>query len=159
MYSHILVALDGSPLAEQVLPYVEALAQRFGSRVTLLRAAWAAEEATHVDAMEHTDAPPSKLDDGSPLAEDDLGAATQYLRALAFRLGSQGLTIEHAAVQAHADDAIVEQARRRGADLIAMTTHGRSGLRRLFYGSIAEAVLRQAPCPVLLVRVGEQAPP
>ena len=52
---------------------------------------------------------------------------------------------------------IITRARDLDASLIAMTTHGRSGLARLVFGSTAEAVLRHPPCPILLVRVGEAA--
>ena len=53
------------------------------------------------------------------------------------------------------EDALIEHVRGTGADLIAMTTHGRGGLGRLIFGSVADAVLRRAPCPILLVRVRE----
>ena len=51
---------------------------------------------------------------------------------------------------------ILERARTEGADLIVMTSHGRKGAKRLFLGSVTEAVLRESPCPVLVVRPDEE---
>src|SRR5262249_52164400 len=65
-----------------------------------------------------------------------------------------GIQIETAVIPGEAADVIVEEAQRRHADLIVMTTHGRSGLGRWLYGSVAEAVLARSLVPVLLVRSG-----
>jgi len=163
MFTHILVPLDGSPLAEQVLPHVEALAKQFGSKVTLLQAASSADEAASMDALQAASLPPAvgvgTSVNPEPSVEDELQTASAYLRALAGRLHGQGLTVDYGEVEGSPAETIVEQARALGADLIAMTTHGRSGLGRMFYGSVAEAVLRHAPCPTLLVRAGDGRPP
>ena len=148
MYEHILVALDGSDLAERVLPYVTALAEKFGAKVTLTRAAWAAEKVDEGNISPEGES--TSYTDGN-----DLAAARAYLSATASDLLRKGIAVEYGEAQGVAQDVIVDQARRRGADLIAMTTHGRSGVARMFYGSVAEEVLRRAPCPVLLVRVDE----
>lgn len=79
------------------------------------------------------------------------------LDALATKLRRPGLTIEPMARQGYPPDVVVEQATLAGADLIAMGTHGRSGLGRLVLGSTAERVLATAPCPVLTVRRGDDA--
>ncbi|MFL5805380.1 MAG: universal stress protein [Roseiflexaceae bacterium] len=84
-------------------------------------------------------------------------AVESELRALAQRLCSRGLAASYEQHEGAAADVIIVRARELDASLIAMTTHGRGGLARLVFGSTADAVLRHAPCPVLLVRVGEVA--
>lgn len=84
--------------------------------------------------------------------------ARTSLDALVATLRRPGLTIEPMARQGYPPDVVLEQATLAGADLIAMGTHGRSGLGRLVLGSTAERVLATAPCPVLTVRRGEAAP-
>jgi universal stress protein A len=75
---------------------------------------------------------------------------------LAQRLRSPGLAVSYAQHQGVAADVIIARARDLDASVIAMTTHGCGGLESLVFGSTADAVLRHAPCPVLLVRVGEE---
>jgi len=154
MYEHLLVALDGSEPAEHVLPHAEALAQKFGSTVTLLRAVVSAEtllaqSATAGPAVGEV-APPM---DPTPILEAEQSAASEYLTALEGRLRQKGLNVSTEHPEGNASDVIVERAQALGVSLILMTTHGRSGLGRLGFGSTADAVLRHAACPVLLVRV------
>ncbi len=156
MYSRILVALDGSDLAEEVLPHVVALAQRFGSTLTLLH-------AVHLPGLLLTPAAAAPggvpvavpVTNPEPLYKAEQETAAGYLDAVAERLRAQGVGVECEAPRGPAPELILERARALPADLIAMTTHGRGGLGRLFYGSVADAVLRSAPCAVLLVRVNE----
>jgi nucleotide-binding universal stress UspA family protein len=82
--------------------------------------------------------------------DEDRGRAMEMLRAL--RAPSSAVTIEHRLLEGAAADVIAETAEEIGADLIVMGTHGRSGLSRLVMGSVAEEVLRRAPCPVLTIR-------
>jgi nucleotide-binding universal stress UspA family protein len=119
----ILVPLDGSALAERALPYAVHLARAAGGRLVLIRATPAA-------------------------ARDDAEAA---LAATAQRLVAAGAPVESQARTGEAGAVILEAARAGGADLIAMATHGRSGLGRWLYGSVADRVMRHAPVPVLLV--------
>jgi nucleotide-binding universal stress UspA family protein len=162
MYEHILVALDGSKLAEHVLPHVEALAEKFGSSITLLRATLSAEEvvaaapmgvpfgdlavAGRVPGIDTTDAYETILDAERTETES-------YLNAVVERLRGKGLNVTGEHAEGKAADVILERAGALGADLIAMTTHGRSGLARVFLGSVADDVVRRSNCPVLLVRV------
>jgi nucleotide-binding universal stress UspA family protein len=74
---------------------------------------------------------------------------------VAQRLRSRGLAASPEQHEEPAADVIVRRARKLDASVIVMTIHGRGGLERLVFGSTADAVLRHAPCPVLLVRVGE----
>ena len=87
----------------------------------------------------------------------DAGAdAQERLDLLAGSFARQGLSVETVAREGYAPDVIVEEARARGADLIAMGTHGRTGLAHLLLGSTAERVVQHAPCPVMTVRQEEE---
>ena len=153
MYTEILVGLDGSAFAEQVLRHVEALAEKFDAEVVLVRA------STPPEAL-ITESAPGVLATGTavdpvPLVEDEREEASRYLEGVAQRLRGRGLSVAYEQPEGPAATVIVERARHLQADLIAMTTHGRGGLGRLVFGSVADEVLRNAPCPVLLVRVSE----
>ena len=161
LYARIVVALDGSAHAELVLPYVEALAEQFGSSVILLHATTPAEVIAAPAAA--ATIPPLAPDvaaspiDPTAVVAAERRAVERELGALAQRLGSRGLAASYEQHEGAAADVIIARARELDASLIAMTTHGRGGLARLVFGSTAEAVLRHAPCPVLLVRVGQVA--
>ncbi len=88
---------------------------------------------------------PSYLEDAGAVAEDNLEAAAEPLRC-------EGLTVETAAREGYPPDIIVSEAEARAVDLIAMGTHGRTGLAHLVLGSTAERVVQHAGCPVLTVR-------
>jgi len=91
--------------------------------------------------------------------EQSLTEASAYLERLADDLSAKGIRVRIEVRRGEAVDQIVECARDFDADLIAMTTHGRSGLGRLLFGSVAEAVLRQAEIPVFLMRLTEAPRP
>jgi nucleotide-binding universal stress UspA family protein len=157
MYEHLLVALDGSQAAEQVLPHAEALALAFKSTVTLLRALVSvetllAQTATGGPAVGEL-APPL---DPTPIIEAEEESAQDYLKRVEQRLRQKGITAKSEHPEGDAADVIVERARDLGVSLILMTTHGRGGLGRFVFGSTADSVLRHADSPVLLVRVREQ---
>jgi nucleotide-binding universal stress UspA family protein len=135
----ILVPLDGSMLAEAALSTACAFAARDGSTISLLRAA----EATALA--------------GDPVAAQvtAIREAEEYLGAVVKRLAEKGATrVETHVWYGPAAVAIVEAATVQKADLIVMSTHGRSGLGRLVLGSVAESVLRGTTTPILIVRAG-----
>jgi len=80
------------------------------------------------------------------------GAAQEKLAEIAAALSERGLAVETKAIEGYPPEVIVDEAERSGADLIAMGTHGRTGLAHLFLGSTAERVVQNARCPVLTVR-------
>jgi len=87
----------------------------------------------------------------------DVGAdAQERLDLLAGGFAREGLTVETVAREGYAPDVIVEEATARNADLVAMGTHGRTGLAHLLLGSTAERVVQHAPCPVMTVRQDEE---
>lgn len=151
MIRQILLPLDGSPLAESIVPTVEEFAHVTGAPVTLLQVIEPVEDAL-------TDL----FGDNYPAVEVDLHAVDErsahtYLNDLARRLARSGIVAHTRVAIGSAAETIIQL----GAefDLIAMTTHGRSGLGRWVYGSVADKVLRGAVVPVLLVRVHEGAAP
>lgn len=136
MLNTILLPLDGSRLADRAVPYASALARRAGRRLILVRAAQA-HTLPGVDPSDAQIACTSR-------AEHDLEAAAARLRA-------EGVEAE---AHVYYDDpvhAILDAAHRHQAGLIVMSTHGRSGLGRMVYGSVADNVLRHAEAPVLLL--------
>lgn len=144
MYRKIVVPLDGSKLAEEVLEHVRALARCTGSEVVLMR------------VMTH---PVYDFIATEPILSASLYAeleaeAVKYLEPLARALQDEGIraSAEVVTVTGSVADAIIDFARERGADLIAMSTHGRTGPSRWFLGSVADRVVRGAGMPVLMVR-------
>jgi nucleotide-binding universal stress UspA family protein len=154
MYEQLLVALDGSPAAERVVDHAAALASAFGSTITLLRATISAEmfiaETAGGDATVGQVGPTL---DPTPVLEADRDSAIDYLNGVAARLRQRNLKVNTEHPEGSANQVIVDRAKALGATLILMTTHGRGGLGRMVFGSVADSVLRHAPCPVLLVRI------
>jgi nucleotide-binding universal stress UspA family protein len=163
-YKRILVPLDGSPLANEVLPQAEALAKCSNAEVLLLQVVskpteWpTAEEAFIfsgglVRAGEFAHKQPELNDTLSARnAEHRRETAQVHLDSAATELRHAGLKVETLVQQGDPAETILEVAERCRADVIAMSTHGRSGLRRFLMGSVASRVLEYANMPLLLVR-------
>jgi len=147
MYSKILIPLDGSKTAEKVLPYARYLAGKFKIPVELLAVVDIAEMATHMAA--------DKARFLDSLVEDSLRASESYLRGIAATF--KGVTVTNTVEKGRAEDAIIEKGGGYKDILIAMATHGRSGLNRFLLGSVAEKVLRGTANPLLLARATETA--
>jgi nucleotide-binding universal stress UspA family protein len=141
----ILVPLDGSPVAEAILPFIEQIAGPLDMRITLLRVVPLAS----LDAG----AMASDVGAGDPILKEI--DAQGYLEPLVETLKAKGIRAGARVRIGDPPTEIAAAAKEIGADLIAMTTHGRSGLGRLLFGSVAEAVLRAAPIPVFLMRMTE----
>jgi nucleotide-binding universal stress UspA family protein len=156
MYSHLLVPLDGSTEAESALAHAQAVAERFGARVTLIRVTVAPETLIAEAASGAPGVPEAgPLLDPTPVVEAEQDEAKTYLAGVVERLRSSGVQVTTETPKGAPAHTIVDRTRQLGAELIVMTTHGRSGLGRLVFGSVADSVLRHAPCPVLLIRVQE----
>jgi nucleotide-binding universal stress UspA family protein len=136
MLSRILVPLDGSPLAESVLPQVVELANLRKAEVVLVRVALA-----------------HNLPGGNPADAQfrAVDAAQKYLAKIEAGLAAQGITVQSVVRYGHAAEEILDHAGTGAIDLIAMSTHGRSGIRRWVLGSVAETVARRALVPVMLL--------
>lgn len=142
-YKHILIPLDGSELAELALVDAFSLAQLNQAEVTLLQI---------VSPIEHIIGDANQLllvDELWALQEE---AALHYLKNVSEREEYKNLAVHIAVEMGAAAEKIIDYAHRQPIDLIVMATHGRSGLRRWVYGSVADKVLRGANLPILLVR-------
>ncbi len=129
-FSRLLVTLDGSAIAEEVLPYVQELAGRFGGRVTLL----SVPEGADSDAL-----------------SDKLHA---YLERIAAVLAAKGIAVEARIEGSAPAQTILRLAESEGVDLLMMVSHGRGGVARQQHvklGSVVDQVLQRTPCPVFLV--------
>ena len=144
MYDTILVPLDGSKRAEAILPHVEELAQRCEAKVIF---------------MQVVEPPPLAMTPGQPdlnLHQQELerriGQAESYLKALQGEFREKGIEAQMQLGQGSVVEAIIDTATRQKADLIALASHGRSGLAQVFYGSVAAGVLQRVDRPLLLIR-------
>lgn len=140
MYNTILVPLDGSKRAEAILRHVEDLALRYRAKVVFLQV---------------VDLPPTELQPlkfGQEEFERWTREAEAYLAARGGEFREKGIEAQWRVVYGPIVEAIINAAGREGADLIAMASHGRTGLSRVFYGSVAAGVLHRVDRPLLLVR-------
>ena len=140
MIKRILVGLDGSPIAEGVLPFVELLARGLEAEVTLLH-------ATTLPRL-LTGGPITALDE---VARANIRRAETYLAERRATLEAAGIRARSALREGAAPVELVGYAEREGMDCIALATHGRSGLARWIHGSVADRVLHTTKTPVLLV--------
>jgi nucleotide-binding universal stress UspA family protein len=132
----LLVPLDGSPLAARAVPYAVAAARHSGGRLILMRVLM----------------PPGSLRE--PVVQEPVARADLERVAAQARADTQGLPVDieiTSSLLGNVADNILVHARKRGADLVILSTHGRGGLGRWLYGSVADEVLRRADVPLLLV--------
>ena len=133
----ILVPLDGSECAEDVLPKVEELATELKASITLLRVAYA-------HSFPGTDPTEAEV--------KVVREAEEYLHKVEDRLKARGFKVDSHVRYGNDAEEILDHAARKDIDFIAMTTHGRSGVKRFLLGSVAEKLLRHSPKPIFLVR-------
>jgi nucleotide-binding universal stress UspA family protein len=138
MFKKILVPLDGSETAEAILPFAREVAARCGADLLLVTAVaqvgvW--DAALTLQVM-----------------EKEGQVAGEYLSEQAAKLGGN---VKTSVLQGDAAEAILSEAEKAGADLIAISTHGRSGLRRFLFGSVATKLLEASSVPVLFLRPKE----
>ena len=146
MYQHIMVPLDGSELAEGVLPHVETLA-RGGNvgKVTLVRVV----VPLHLyGGIESRISPEER----QRLEADSMDIARNYLDQVVKRLTDVGIAAQSEVLYGKVVDKLADYADREKVDLIVIATHGRSGASRWVWGSIANRILRSSSVPVLIVR-------
>ena len=153
MFSRVLVPLDGSKVGEAALPVIGQLVDKLAPEtkvevtligvITLLR---------HWVVVGEASAPVSYTEEELKIIRDRV---MDYLTKSGESLKSKGVTIKTIVSTGNAADEILRAADQIKADLIAMSTHGRSGVRRLAFGSITDKVLRGSRIPVLMVRAPE----
>jgi universal stress protein A len=156
---NILVPTDFSESADAALRQAVKLAELGGGRITLLHVIFLdkiKDELLGLDALENLtrvlNAPASEATHTPTNPVETLAeAAQQRLKEAATSIGGK-VKIDTAVAEGRPSVEVVEYANEHGIDLIAMGTHGRSPLGRAFLGSVADNVIRQAECPVLVVR-------
>lgn len=157
MIKKVLVGLDGSPLAERALSFVEMLAAAGSAEVTLVRAVPPprAEPLVHENPNllpYMVSMPVARPEAEVEVARNERHEAERYLDGVAERLGQKGVPVRTVVVEGDPARVLAEEADLRGVDLIALGTHGRSGIGRWVYGSIAEGVVARSAVPVYLAR-------
>ncbi|MEO7911780.1 MAG: universal stress protein [Roseiflexaceae bacterium] len=148
----VMVPLDGSPLAAQALPLAADLAERARAELLLMQAVEASIQGYPTIApLSRPDLMPSEM----------LGRlralAGQLLNAQAAMLRDRGLPVTTHVVTGHAAEAIIDEAARQSVDLLVISTHGYSGLKRWALGSVTDKVLHAATTPLLLVHANVSA--
>jgi len=155
MYERILVPLDGSKVGEAALPYVEELVSKLAPKakveVTLLQVV---SSLAHYIIAGEASAP-------IPYTEKEIEQikkkATDYLDKAGEGLRSKGVIVKTEVVTGKAAEEILKVTEEIKADLVAMSTHGRSGLSRWAFGSVTDKLLHAGNVPVLVVRAPKPA--
>jgi nucleotide-binding universal stress UspA family protein len=141
LYNKILVPLDGSELAECVLPHVKTIAAGCSTgNVVLLRIVEPLPAGT----------PPAV--DFEVVQKACVKEAEKYLARIQAKLSKEGLNAETKVLTGRPAETITDFTRREKVDLIALATHGRSGINRWVFGSVADKLVRSSSVPVLLIR-------
>ena len=144
MYKSILAPLDGSKRAERILPHVEELALRFGAKVIFIRVVEPLVSTIGI----HGSSPEMYID----MVDDLYNEAKAYLTALKGEFREKGISVKTIVRKGTVVNNIISVSESEDVDLIAMASHGRTGLERVFYGSVAAGVLHQVDRPLLLIR-------
>ncbi len=151
MFTHILVALDGSELAEKALPLASDLANSSGGTIHLLQAVsrqpvlQAARGGSSVQAAEY------EQEMARQLVEARLSRGKEYLEGVAVQFKNAGVKVETTILEGAADERIISYSREHGVDLVVISTHGYGGVKRFLLGSITDRVIRSCEVPVLVV--------
>jgi nucleotide-binding universal stress UspA family protein len=144
MYNYILVPLDGSERAEAILPHVEELAKRYDAQVILLQVVETVPQHAGLEGA----AVALELQELNRQTEQALA----YLATVQQKFRAQDLDVRTSVYYGPVVQAIIRAAECECASLIAMASHGRSGMSQVFYGSVAVGVLHRVDRPLLLVR-------
>jgi nucleotide-binding universal stress UspA family protein len=140
MFEHILLPLDGSTLAEGVLPHAVALVRAFHSRLTLLRVVFVKKNSNQPGMVNPMDWQMQKSE------------AESYLKTIQERLAEVGVASEVRVVEGNPAQEIIDYARDEKAELIVLSSHGRGGLSEWNINSVVQKVLYRAFVPVMIVR-------
>ena len=153
MLNKILVCLDGSELAEKIIPFVIEQANCFKSKIVLVH-------TVHEPVILSPDIPgspgvPIEMPGAAERVLKEQGEAFDYLEKTAAAFREEGLETESVVLEGTPGEAIVSYANNNDIDLIAVATHGHTGLRRAVLGSVTDHILRESGLPVLVIRPGE----
>ncbi|AII59851.1 MAG: universal stress protein [Dehalococcoides mccartyi] len=145
MYKKILVPLDGSKVAEGVLPHAKALAFSEGSQILLIN-------VVSNPAMEFAFSDPAIA---AISVNEQVDTGKEYMASIGNKLKSEGYDVRVLLREGGAAEVILKTAEEEKVDVIAMSTHGRSGAARWLLGSVAERVVRHSNIPIMLIRSSE----
>lgn len=143
MYKKILVPLDGSKRAEMAFQHLRDIAQRYEADVTCLFVI----QQKFVTGVEGT-----FIQASGDNVEEAMQKARSYLESVTSEMRAAGIKVKSHVVRGNVVDSIIFTAESIKADLVIMTSHGRSGIKRVFYGSVAAGVLNRIDRPLLIIR-------
>lgn len=153
MYQHILVPLDGSEVAECVLPHLRAIGDGCNAKkITLVRVV----EPLHMYGGVESGISPEerhRIDDSAKKI------ARTYLEQIAERLKQDGLGVDYEVPYGKVIDEIAGFVKENGVDLVILSTHGKSGVSRMVWGSMADRILRSIHVPILMIRASGHGNP
>jgi len=143
-YEHILLPLDGSALAEVAMLDAESIAKFYNAEITLLRVLPPINDIIKVDnhLVFYID----------EQMENRKIRSSEYLNSISDKLKKESITSHTVVEVGHPEEIIVDYTSKNSIDIIVMATHGRTGMKRWVYGSVADKVLKSASVPILLCR-------
>ena len=147
-FKKILVPLDGSPFSEASVPYVKELVKGTDGEIILLRVS----EPPVLPADRSPAIKPSWEEYRDILMAEIQRQAEEYLEEIKANLGKSGIKVRSQAILGKATESILQVAQKEDINLIAMTTHGRTGVSRWVYGSVASRIVEESLQPVMLIR-------
>jgi len=151
VFKKILVCLDGSTAAEEILPYVADEALSHHSKVVLLRVVSLPEITIPISIPGEAGIPMS-TQGALRRTRNEESEASDYLRRIAEPMRKKGLDVESVVLPGISGETIISYAQNNGFELIAIATHGHGGMRRFVLGSTADFVLHHSSLPILIVR-------
>jgi nucleotide-binding universal stress UspA family protein len=143
MYQKILVPLDGSKRAEKILPHVEELAIRYKTKVLFLQV---------VEYQTITTPEGAFINYSDQAFDQSKKQAETYLEGIQGEFREKNIDSQAHVTYGPVVEGIINMAAQEDVDLIAMASHGRGGLSRVFYGSVAAGLLHRVDRPVLIIR-------
>ena len=146
MYHKILVPLDGSKRAEKILPHVEELAKRYKAKVILL-------QVVEYKAITTTEGAYITLSDQE--FDQAKNQAETYLEEIQGEFRGKNIESQTHVINGPVVEGIISIAAQEGVDLIALASHGRGGVSRVFYGSVAAGLVHRVDRPLLIIRSRE----
>ena len=146
MYQHILVPLDGSEVAECVLPHLTVIGTGCDAKkITLVRVV----EPLHLYGGVESGISPEER---HRIDDEARKIAGTYLEQVAERLKQNGLGVDYEVPYGKVIDVIAGFVKKNGVDLVILATHGKSGVSRMVWGSMADRILRSIHVPILMIR-------
>jgi universal stress protein A len=164
-YKKILVPHDGSHFASSVLSHAVTLASLYNAEILLLRVVNSVEQEAIMLNPQNIGTNGGPYPDSGTTAIELVGVVNEYKKRARYQLGKlktelqkNGISnIKTSLQEGNAKDVILEVAKKEKCDLIALSTRGRSGLGRALLGSVADYVIRHAPCPILVIHPSERS--